>query len=93
MNAVATTATEGFQPAMGAGADSMMDMFRIAVLATYQSDDLIAASSYPMAETTKPGVGGANGCPGGTLVAEDGTMPFRSVWRSVGLVDDHMGSP
>ena len=90
MNAVAKIAAEGFQPTAGAGTDAMTEMFRIPVLGAYQANDFITASTYPMAETTKRGVGGTNGCPGGTFIAEDGTMPFRSVWRSIGIVDDRL---
>ena len=81
----------GFMPTLGAGADALQHHFGVTVPGTYMAYDFATAMTYPMANTTRPNIGGHRpGVQGGTSLAYNGTYPLRAVVRCVAKRKDHL---
>ena len=76
----------GFKPGFGTGSDNLLRHYGVPVPGVYLASSWQRASGYPMnctAQLRRTGNTrkGWRQAPGGTLVATDGTMPIRVVFR------------
>ena len=83
---------KGFGKTYGAGFHQLYRHFGVPVGGVYFAPTLSTAMRYPMGPgvNSNPVFESKQGIPGGELIAQDGTMPMRCIFRCLVDVDDRL---
>ena len=81
----------GFKTTFGTGSEHLYTVWNVPVPGVYVAKDFNTASGYPIAETTEPcKENKKKGVSGGTVIAEDGSFPYRVVIRMLAHDQAHL---
>ena len=81
---------QGFRGTLGAGSDTLRELYGLDVPGVYVAKTLSLALTYPMAATTGPRREDHGGVSGGTVPSLDPTCPIRVVFRCVAWQGQHL---